>query len=177
MNEPINRRWLVLAVIWCGALTLTWLNVSLQRDVRGAWEDREREALAILFYDQHEKAMAETVDHRQRYILEAPSLELGKLIIEEAIEGIAEQTRVRHAAIEFRSASTEDKKAQLKLQFSARPTDGLRFIDELRFNHPFLVLQRLQIEPAQQGQDLTCTMDLGCEIRVAGSASEEFQPA
>jgi len=152
VKDTLHRYWLVVAVIWAGALVLTYLNVHAVNTSRQRRQAAETLRMDDRFLKANFGKITQVLQQRARLQKPVESPQLALLALESRLKSLAEAHQLGFVEI---STGRDDARfdgmgIQLKLEGTVR--DAVAWLNRIEEQHPYLPVIRVRIQRLESGR-------------------------
>lgn len=160
MKNTLQRYWLVVAVLWVGALVLTYLNVQTV----SAFRQRRQAAETLRMDDRFVKAnfnkITRVLQQRARLHKPVESLQLALLELESRLKTLAAAHQL--ALVEIRTGREDARLGgmDIQLKLEGAVPDAVGWLNGIEEQHPYLPLTRVRLTRSENGRSFQLDVSL-----------------
>ena len=166
MMDRMNKRWIVVGVIWVAALAINYWNIGEMHRIREAREKKVYLTMDEQFLRAHSEEIADSLKKREAFFHSAEALNLGLLTVENELGALA----ARHdlAQVDVRSQLDQDTGSSIPVVLSCEGAlkKGVECLEALRSDHAYAPVTKVAIEIEGRGAPVKCEVRLNYRYRI-----------
>ena len=166
MTDRMNKRWIVVVVIWAAALAINYWNISEMHRIREARDKKVFLTMDEQFLRAHSEEIAESLKKREAFYHSAEALYLGLLTVENELGAIAD--RYDLAEVGVQSLLDHDTGTGIPVVMSC--TGSLKRVVEcleaLRSERAYVPVTRVAVRMEGPGAPARCEIHLNYRYRI-----------
>ena len=166
MMDRMNKRWIVVVVIWAAALVINFWNISEMYRIREAREQKVFLTMDEQFLRAHSEEISESLKKREAFFHSAEALNLGLLTVESELGALA--VRCDLAEVDVRSHLDQDTGSSIPVVLSCEGSlkKVVECLDALRGDHAYAPVTRVAIQIEGRGAPARCEIRLNYRYRI-----------
>ena len=149
MKEKINKRWIVVGLIWAVAIFLTCWNINTMDRLRSPEERMEvsRNERQFLLYNSEN--ISRVLKKRALFHQPVESLKLGLLSVENQLQGLVAKYDLKEFRTECHPGKASQGSMPVRLSFQGSFERTLKLLGVLQKDYPYLLIKQVKIVPHQ----------------------------
>jgi hypothetical protein len=166
MMDRMNKRWIVVGVIWVAALVINYWNISEMYRIREAREKKVFLTMDEQFLRAHSEEISESLKKRETFFHSAEALNLGLLTIENELGALAAQYDL--AEVDVRSLLDQDTGSSIPVVLSCEGSlkKLVECLEALHRDHAYVPVTRVAVEIEGRGAPAKCEVRLNYRYRI-----------
>lgn len=166
MMDRMNKRWIVVGLIWAGALAVNYWNISEMYRIREAREQKVFLAMDEQFLRAHSEEIAESLKKREAFFHSAEALNLGLLTVENAVGALAAKYDLAH--VDVKSLLDQDTGSSIPVVLSCEGSlkKVVECLEALRRDHAYAPVTKVAVEIEGRGAPARCEVRLNYRYRI-----------
>ena len=172
MMDRMNKRWIVVVVIWVAALALNYWNISEMYRIREAREQKVFLTMDEQFLRAHSEEISESLKEREAFFHSAEALNLGLLTVENELGALA--ARYDLAEVEVKSQLDQDTGSSIPVVLSCEGSlkKVVECLEALRNDYAYVPVTKVAIEIEERGAPARCEVLLNYRYRIVRSETQ-----
>jgi len=166
MMDRMNKRWVVVGVIWAATLAINYWNISEMYRIRDAREQKVFLTMDEQFLRAHSEEISESLKKREAFFHSAEALNLGLLTVENELGALAAQYDL--AEVGVRNQLDQDTGSSIPVVLSCEGSlkKVVECLEALRRDHAYVPITRVAIEIEGRGAPAKCEVRLNYRYRI-----------
>lgn len=166
MMDRINKRWILVGVIWAAALAINYWNISEMYRIREAREKKVFLTMDEKFLRAHSEEIAESLKKREAFFHSAEALNLGLLTVENDLGALA--ARYDLAEVDVRSQLDQDSGSSIPVVLSCEGSlkNVVECLEALGRDRAYAPVTQVAIEIEGRGAPARCEVRLNYRYRI-----------
>jgi hypothetical protein len=168
MTDRINKRWIVVGIIWAVALTINVWNI---REMHGIQEARERHVLLKMdeqFLQAHSQDISESRKKRKTFYHSAEALNLGLLTVENELGALVERYELAGVSVKSRPDQAQGGSVPILLSCRGSLKKVVQCLQTLRRDVAYMPVTQVKIDIGDSGALATCKIRLNYRFKIVG---------
>jgi hypothetical protein len=149
MKDKINKRWIVICLIWAVVILLTFWNINTMERLKSPAERIEISRNERQFLQYNSENISRVLKKRALFQQPVESLKLGLLSVENQLQGLAAEYALKGLRTEFHPGKASEENMPFTLSFHGSFEKTLRLLDVLQKDYPYLLIKQVKIIPHQ----------------------------
>lgn len=149
MKDKINKRWIVVGLIWAAVIFLTCWNIKTMERVRSPAERLEISRNERQFLQYNWENISRVLKKRALFHQPVESLKLGLLSVENQLQGLVAKHDLKEFRTEFHPSKASQGSMPLKLTFKGSFERTLKLVGALQKDYHYLLIKQMKIVPHQ----------------------------
>jgi hypothetical protein len=154
MNSTAKYVWLIIAVIWAGAVYLTSLNSQVVQDILSNRSKIEILRLDKEFWQRNSSNIAKVLYRQKSLYHEVESPKLGQVALNDKIRQLIDASGLQNLSLEMDAKQHSQDSVPVYIAFRGRMKAGLDFLGRIRNQFSFLSIQKVSILPDKAGDEV-----------------------
>lgn len=166
MNDRMNKRWLVVAIIWVASLAVNYWNIGEMYRIREAREKKVFLTMDEQFLRAHSEEIAESLKKREAFFHSAEALNLGLLTVENELKALAAEYEL--TGVEVKSESDQDNGGRIPILLSCEGSlkRMVECLETLRRDCAYMPVTKVRIAIEGRGALARCEVRLNYRYRI-----------
>ena len=166
MMDRMNKRWIVVGVIWAAALVINYLNISEMYQIREAREEKVFLTMDEQFLRAHSEEISKSLKKREAFFHSAEALNLGLLTVENELGALA--ARYELTGVEVRSELNQADGGSVPMVFSCEGSlkKMVECLETLRSDYAYAPITKVRVAIEHRGAPARCEVWLNYRYRI-----------
>ena len=166
MMDRMNKRWIVVVVIWAAALGINYRNIGEMYRIREAREKKVFLTMDEQFLRAHSEEIAESLKKWEAFFHSAEALNLGLLTVENEVRALAAEYGLTGVAV--RSELNQADGVSIPMVFSCEgsPRKMVECLETLRRDYSYAPVTKVRIAIEGRGAPAKCEVWLNYRYRI-----------
>jgi hypothetical protein len=162
----MNKRWIVVGVIWVAALAINYWNIGEMYRIREAREKKVFLTMDEQFLRAHSEEIAESLKKREAFFHSAEALNLGLLTVENELGNLAVQYDLTQ--VDVTSYPDRDTGSSIPVVLSCEGSlkKVVECLEALRRDRAYVPVTKVEIEIEGRGAPAKCEVRLNYRYRI-----------
>ena len=172
MMDRMNKRWIVVGVIWAAALGINYWNIGEMYRIREAREKKVFLTMDEKFLRAHSEEIAEGLKKREAFFHSAEALNLGLLTVETELGDLAAQYDLTQ--VEVTSLPDQDTGNSIPVVLSCEGSlrKVVEYLEALRRERAYVPVTKVAVEIEGRGAPAKCEVRLNYRYRIVRSETQ-----
>ena len=172
MKEKINKRWIVVGLIWAAVIFLTCWNINTMDRLRSPEERIEIFRNERQFLRYNSENISRVLKERALFHQPVESLKLGLLSVENQLQGLATEYALKGFRTECHPGKASEEKMPFTLSFQGSFERTLKLLVVLKKDYPYLLIKQVKIVPHQPEHNAEFRILFNYRYRVSSGESK-----
>ena len=146
MTEKLKKKWIIVGIVWLGALVLTFINNIQIDNIIVAREKAEILQKDQIFWKQNAENITNILSKWESAFQHVESPKLGLLSVENQLVALAGQNGLADVKISTRPEQGAEMGIPADISFKGPFSGAIAWLNSLEKDYPFLPLQQLKIK-------------------------------
>jgi hypothetical protein len=169
MKSTIKYAWLIVAVIWAGAVYLTSLNSHAVQDILSNRSKIEILRLDKEFWQRNSKNIAKVLDRQKSLHQETESPKLGQVALNDKIRQLIDASGLHDLSLEVDAKQQSQDSVPVHIAFKGRMKAGLDFLGTIGIQFSFLSIKEVSILPDKEGNEVKFDIVVNYRYKIVSS--------
>jgi len=166
MTSRIQKKWVIVGVIWTGVLCLHFWNVHLMNRIEAARERKELLKMDEQFLAAHQEEITKLLEERGAFYHDTEALSLGLLQVESELRGLANAHGFTEVEVKRQSGETVEGRIPILFSFRGSLKGLIECLEALRSDHAYLPVSRVNVEIGPSEKRARCQALLNYRYRI-----------
>lgn len=172
MNSTFKYVWLIVAMIWTGAVYLTSLNSRAVQDVLNNRSKNEVLRLDKEFWQRNSNNISKVLYLQKSLYHETESPKLGQVALNDKVRKLIDASGLHDLSLEMDVKQQSQDSVPVYIAFKGRMKAGLDFLGRIGTQFSFLSIKKVSILPDKTGDEVKFDMVVNYRYKIA---SREMQ--
>jgi hypothetical protein len=166
MKEGINKRWLVVGVIWITAFLVNYWNIGEMYRIREAREQKVFLTMDEQFLRAHAEEISDSLKKREAFFHSPEALNLGLLTVENELGALA--ARHELTKVEVMSEVNKAEGGTIPMVFSCEGSlkKMVECLETLRRDYAYAPITKVRVAIERRGAPARCEVWLKYRYRI-----------
>jgi hypothetical protein len=169
MTSTIKYAWLIVAVIWAGAVYLTSLNSHSVRDILSNRSKIEILRLDKEFWQRNSNNIAKVLDRQKSLYHETESPKLGQVELNDKIRQLTDAAGLQDFLLEMDAKQQPQESVPVHIAFKGRMKAGLDFLGAIGTQFSFLSINKVSILPDKAANEVKFDIVVNYRYKIVSS--------
>lgn len=171
MKNRLTRKWIAVGVLWAGALTMTYLNLQMIRQIEAKQESIEFMQMDDVFLKNNFEKVTQVLKRRAALHKSIDSIQIELLSIENRIKSLAQGKGLSEIRLASDQAAIQGDRIPLDLYATGNYRDLVFWLQALESDAPFLVVTSVKM--AEKRDEEGYRFQVGIDFRFTITESED----
>ena len=172
MMDRINKRWIVVGVIWAVVLAIDFWNIGEMVRIR---EARERQVFLKMdeqFLRAHSEEISESLKKREAFFHSAEALNLGLLTVENELVALGATHGLFGVRVQSRPDETDGGSIPVTLMCEGSLRKMVECLEALRRDYAYVPVTRVKVKMQDPGARARCEISLTYRYKIITPESQ-----
>ena len=171
MTKNSNIKWIIVVLIWAGALVLSYFNVRQIGEIKRTVVNNDILQREDRFLMENSENISKILQEHAGYFKPAISPELGFLTMESDLRELASTHGLREVEIVENHDLATGESMAVKISFVGSIENAVKYLDVLHKGYPYLPVTKISLSAGLTGQDAKLDLSLSYRYRLSDSES------
>jgi hypothetical protein len=172
MMDGINKRWIVVGLIWVVALSIDYWNTG---EMYRITEARERKVFLKMdeqFLRAHSEEISESLKKREAFFHSAEALNLGLLTVENELSALAAEYELAGVNVQSRPDQAEGGSIPVTLSCEGPLRKMVEYLEVLRRDYAYVPVTKVKVEIEGPGAPARGEISLNYRYKIVGPETQ-----
>jgi hypothetical protein len=172
MIDRINKRWIVVGVIWAVVLSIDYWNIG---EMYRIGEARARKVFLTMdeqFLRAHSEEISESLKKREAFFHSAEALNLGLLTVGNELGAIAAEYELTGVNVQSRLDQAEGGSIPITLSCEGSLRKMVECLEALRRDYAYVPVIKVTIGIENRGAPARCEISLNYRYKIVGPETQ-----
>jgi len=170
--DRINKRWIVVGLIWAVALSIDYWNVG---EMYRITEARERKVFLKMdeqFLRAHSQEITESLEKREAFFHSVEALNLELLTVENELGVLAEEYELTAVDVQSQPDKANGGSIPVTVSCEGSLRKVVECLEALRRDYAYVPVTKVTIEIEGRGAPARCEISLNYRYRIVGPETQ-----
>jgi hypothetical protein len=172
MTDRINKRWIVVGVIWAVALSIDFWNIGEMYRIREARERKVFVKMDEQFLRAHSEEISESLEKREAFFHSAEALNLGLLTVENELSALAAEYELAGVNVQSKPDQAEGGSIPVTLSCEGSLRKMVKCLEMLRRDYAYVPIIKVAVEIEGPGAPARCEISLTYRYKIVGPETQ-----
>jgi hypothetical protein len=166
MINHINKRWLVVGIIWTAALSVNYWNISEMYRIREAREQKVFLTMDEQFLRAHSQEIADSLKKREAFFHSAEALNLGLLTVENELGALAGKYGLSRVEVKSEVNQADGSSIPVVLSCEGSLKRMVECLESLHTDFAYAPVTKVTIAIEGRGAPAKCEVRMNYRYRI-----------
>jgi len=172
MKDRINKRWIVVGLIWAVALSIDYWNIG---EMYRITEARERKIFLKMdeqFLKAHSQEISDSLREREAFFHSAEALNLGLLTVENELSALAAEYELTGVKVQSQPDQADDGTIPVSLSCEGSLRKMVECLEALRRDYAYVPVTKVTIVIEDRGAPAKSEISLNYRYKIVGPETQ-----
>ena len=166
MMDRINKRWIVVSLIWVVALSIDYWNIGEMYRISEARERKVFLKMDEQFLRAHSQEISESLKKREAFFHSAEALNLGLLTVENELGSLAAEYELTAVDVQSQPDNGNDGSIPVSLSCEGSLRKIVECLEALRRDYAYVPVTKVTVELEDRGAPARCEISLNYRYKI-----------
>ncbi|HHE74387.1 MAG: hypothetical protein DRH90_00375 [Deltaproteobacteria bacterium] len=167
MKNRLTRNWIVVGIIWAGALTMTYLNLQMIQQIKTEQESIEFMQMDDVFLKNNFEKVIQVLKRRASLHKPIDSIQIELLSIENRLRSLAQKKGLSEIRLASDQTAMQGDRIPLEMYVTSTYRDLVFWLRALETDAPFLVVTGVKMTENKDGEGYRFQVGIDFRFSVA----------
>lgn len=167
MIDRFNKRWIVVCLIWAGALTVDYWNTGEMDRISEAREKKVFLGMDEQFLRAHAEEISESLKKREAFFHSPEALNLGLLTVENELGALAAEFGLTGVSVRSQEDRADGGSIPVTLSCEGPLRKVVECLETLRKDYAYAPVTKVTVEVEGRGVPAKCEISLKYRYKIA----------
>jgi hypothetical protein len=172
MIDRLNKRWIVVGVIWAVALSIDYWNIGEMYRIREARERKVFLKMDEQFLSAHSEEISESLKKREAFFHSAEALNLGLLTVEDELGALASEYGLVAVNVQSHVDNANGQSIPITVSCEGSLRKMVECLEMLRRDYAYVPVTKVAVEMEGPGAPAKFEISLNYRYRIVGPETQ-----
>ena len=172
MKDRINKRWIIVGVIWAVALSIDYWNIGEMVRIREARERKVFLKMDERFLKAHSEEISESLKKREAFFHSAEALNLGLLTVEDELGALAAEYGLVAVNVKSQADDADGGSIPVTMSCEGSLRKMVECLEALRRDHAYVPVTKVAVEIEGPGAPAKFEISLNYRYKIVAPEAQ-----
>jgi len=169
MKNKIIKRWIIVGIMWIGALFLAYWNGEITKQTKRIIEQEEIYKLENRSFKSQSENISKIIKKAENLYQTVDAPNIGILILEKKLHFLASNYRLTQINIKIDQTKKSESNALLSIAFNGSLKNTIQWLTALQRDFPYIIVRGLEIIQEPSKKQAKFKVSLNYRYRIVSS--------